>query len=709
MLNLLFIIAALWPVALAVVALRKSPRPLPSWLFGAGMMLLVADTLLLMASLGATSLESIILFERRRMVAMSFLPVVWLAFSLTYARGNHRESLARWRPALWLGGLPPVLAVGMISWLMDAEQSRMAGALRPELRLHWPAQLVELALLVYSVLILMNLERTLRAAAGTMRWRIKLVVIGLSLIFAVRVYTSSQALLYSTPDTAVAAYNVVALCLGCFLITGSFLRANLSAVEVYPSLAVLQNSLTVLLAGVYLVTVGLLAKLAVSLKSHPAFPAEAFLVLVALLTLGLVLMSDRARFLWRRFVSRHFQRPLYDYRAIWRTFTERTGRVADERAYARELVGLLSETLQVLSVTAWLADESRGRLVRVASTSLAKSDNGGNEPDMDLSAFDNAFAMTDAPVQLDDCKAEWAEELKKLNPEQFRTGGDRVCVPLLGGGQFLGLLVVGDRVNSVALSVEDFELLKCIADQAANGLLNLRLSQRVLRAREMEAFQTMAAFFVHDLKNTASSLSLMLQNLPVQMENPAFRQDALRAVSKAVSRINDLISRLSSMRHGADTRQAETDLGEVIRAALEAFGAAPDLRLVREIQPTPKVLIDSEQMQKVAINLLTNAREAVGAGGEIRVATFLENGWAVLSVQDNGCGISPEFQSRSLFRPFQTTKKSGIGIGMFYCKTIVEAHRGRIEVDSQPGKGSTFRVLLPIVEENEEDAKQVAV
>jgi signal transduction histidine kinase len=68
----------------------------------------------------------------------------------------------------------------------------------------------------------------------------------------------------------------------------------------------------------------------------------------------------------------------------------------------------------------------------------------------------------------------------------------------------------------------------------------------------------------------------------------------------------------------------------------------------------------------------------------------------VFSVRDNGCGISPEFLRRSLFRPFQTTKKTGIGIGMFHCKTIVDAHQGRIEVESQPGQGTTFRVLLPI-------------
>jgi signal transduction histidine kinase len=80
----------------------------------------------------------------------------------------------------------------------------------------------------------------------------------------------------------------------------------------------------------------------------------------------------------------------------------------------------------------------------------------------------------------------------------------------------------------------------------------------------------------------------------------------------------------------------------------------------------------------------------------VRIATSQSNGWAVLTVADNGCGMTPEFLNRSLFRPFQTTKKNGLGIGMFQSKMIVEAHGGRITADSEPGKGTVFRIFLPV-------------
>ena len=95
-------------------------------------------------------------------------------------------------------------------------------------------------------------------------------------------------------------------------------------------------------------------------------------------------------------------------------------------------------------------------------------------------------------------------------------------------------------------------------------------------------------------------------------------------------------------------------------------------------------------------NLVLNATEAVSGNGQVRIATDEANGCAVITVADNGCGMTAEFIRRSLFRPFQTTKKSGLGIGMFQSKMIVEAHGGRITATSEPGKGTVFQVLLPV-------------
>ncbi len=140
------------------------------------------------------------------------------------------------------------------------------------------------------------------------------------------------------------------------------------------------------------------------------------------------------------------------------------------------------------------------------------------------------------------------------------------------------------------------------------------------------------------------------------------------------------------IRHELQIKGMATDLNEVVAKSLAGWEDVAGLRLEKDLQSLPKLLLDEEQMVKVVTNLVINAREAVAKDGQVRIATSQSNGWGVLTVSDNGCGMSPEFLNRSLFRPFQTTKKTGLGIGMFQSKMIVEAHGGRVEGGKLGGK-----------------------
>jgi putative PEP-CTERM system histidine kinase len=278
---------------------------------------------------------------------------------------------------------------------------------------------------------------------------------------------------------------------------------------------------------------------------------------------------------------------------------------------------------------------------------------------------------------------------------------------LVAGQQFLGIITLGKRLTMEGFSCEDGDLLKIIADQAAASLLNLKLSQRLLRAKEMAAFQMLSAFFVHDLKNLAAKLSLMLQNLPAHYDNPAFRDDMLRVMASSISKINAMCGRLSPLTQKLELHRVVTDLNVLVETTLTDLRSSLPATLMTALRPLPPVYVDTEQLQKVLVNLLLNAAEAVPADGEIQVMTECMDRWAVLSVCDNGCGISPEFLTQSLFQPFLTTKSHGLGIGMFHSKMIVEAHQGRIEVESVVGQGSTFRVLLPLAQSESESARPV--
>jgi putative PEP-CTERM system histidine kinase len=417
---------------------------------------------------------------------------------------------------------------------------------------------------------------------------------------------------------------------------------------------------------------------------------KAFVLVLSLAALALVLLSERNRDTLRRFISRHLNRPMYDYRSAWLTFSQHTASVVSADVLSRNLVNWLSEQLHALSTSVWLADPDKKVLTLTASTAAAS----GSQTSIVLPpGMLEAMTNDPLPFDIDQSRETWAPALRPCFPKNFKKAGNRVCVPLSAAGQFVGLITLCDRVNDVPLGQQEFDLLKCIADQVASNLLNLHLSNRLLQAKEMEAFQTIAAFFIHDLKNTASTLNLTLQNLPKHFDNPEFRKDALKAISKSVSHIQELISRLTLFRQKLELTPRELDLNKVVEGTLGCL--AGQVPVQTQFAPLTKIRADEDQLQKVFTNLLLNAREALKENGEIKLSTSRQNGWAIATVTDNGCGMSAEFMTHSLFRPFKTTKKGGIGIGMFQIKAIIEAHRGRIEVESEPGRGTTFRVYLP--------------
>lgn len=692
-----YFVAAGLAFLLALGVALRSRTEAPRWAFVAAMLTLAAEAFCSgMATQANTPLSSLS-WQQHRLVALALFPSTLWLFSVTY--GRYRDT-AWLRRHAWIFVLLCLLPVSLalihrddlLSFLPRAKDVTRA----PVLYLEWNGMTLMMSVLITSIVGLLNLERTFRAAVGTTRWRVKYIVLGFAVILGARLYTSSQALLFRILEAPLESLNAAALLIGGLLLLRGLLRTGHFDLQVYPSQAVLHHSLTFLVAGAYLVIVGGLARLATVLGRGLDVTVGAFLVLAALVLLALFLQSDRARLQLRQFVSHHFQRPLYDYRNVWRKFTEGTAAHVDQEDLARSLVRLISEVFQALSVTLWLCDEKGEHLRNVASTQALPTSGAHDAPSEESvrQMLQHLRTQRD-PIDFEEVRGDWADTLRSLHPRVFPHGGHRVLVPLFGRTSLLGLITIGDRVGGATFLIQDLEMLKCVGDHAAANLLNRQLSQQLVQNREMAAFQTMATFFIHDLKNAASTLTLMLQNFPKHWEDPSFRADALRGIDRTVTHINQLIVKLSQLRHEQKLNLEPTDLNALVREVVERLDRKEGVRIelkLGELQPQP---LDRDQIGKVVTNLVINAIEAVGVKGEIAVATSVQAGHSTLTVTDNGCGMSEAFLRDSLFRPFQSTKKGGIGVGMFQSKTIVSAHGGRLEVASRPGHGTTFTLTLP--------------
>jgi signal transduction histidine kinase len=327
----------------------------------------------------------------------------------------------------------------------------------------------------------------------------------------------------------------------------------------------------------------------------------------------------------------------------------------------------------------------------------------------------------------------WHGRLQQENDPKFITVAG---VPLKFKGQVIGTLAVMDDRPEKLFSNEDVQLLELLAPQAAISIRNARLYQeleervhaqqvaeaRLIRSARLAAVGEMAAGIAHELNNPLTTVTgfveLALKELPAEIPQ---RSD-LELVLQEAHRARGVVRRLLDFSRPSEDQRSRADVNELIEQVLPLFdhlARTGGVSLVTELDPTlPWIVIDPNQIKQVLINLIHNALQAMPHGGILTMRTARESGpgthangshlpasplttgWIVITVSDTGEGIPPKNIER-IFEPFFSTRPAGkgTGLGLSVSWGIINSHGGLIEVDSQPGKGSSFRIYLPI--ENE--------
>ena len=555
-------------------------------------------------------------------------------------------------------------------------------------------------LVVAMVAVLMNLESMLRVAPASGQKRLRTLFLGILVPILTELLVVSAGLLYgglrvswmvSSAPVLFVAGSVAALALA---------RRRLSDMDVPVARPVIYySSVSLTLAGAFMLGVLVLSRLVPAMSQQWKLGVTvAFVAFVGGGGLLLMLSPATSRTI-RRFIDRNFYANRYDYRREWERVTAALVPTARPEEIARQIEVLVRTVFEADRVAIHLRGES-GDLVLLHGPDGVETAIPASHPLLDHlrhRLLPLVFHDVENDLDLLPLVVESHPTIEALHAA--------VVAPLAVGDDVVGLLWVSAKRVDEEWSFEDVEFLAAMSRQLASALWFSRQTEALVEARQLESLNRLSSFVLHDIKNQVSGLSLVVENARRHLGNPEFQRDAMAVVERTVASLRELMNQVSGVGRSLDVRPAPCTPADIVADAVAASGLTPGeaqgVRFEVAVHDGGEIVADRRLVARVLVNLLTNAREALDGSGTIRLEAALRRDGDGLAqyaflVRDDGRGMSEEFVRRRLFRPFSTTKKNGLGIGLAQCRTIAEAHGGRIDVTSRPGTGTTFTLSLPV-------------
>ena len=558
-------------------------------------------------------------------------------------------------------------------------------------------------LVVVMVAVLMNLESMVRTAAATAQRRLRPLFGAFVIGILAELLMVSAGLLSGGIQVSWMVASAVPMFIAGVITAFALARQRLSDMSIPVARPVIYySSVSLTLAGAFLLTMAALSKvLPVLTPEWKRVVSLGFYLLVG--GGGLVLtFSPRANRAIKRFIDRNFYANRYDYRREWERVSRAITPTSRPEDICRQVETLLKSVFDAERIAIHLKDERSGDFQRVHPAT-------GPVPEVAESvAHDNPLVQELDRLRSPLVFRELAHDLDLIpivveNRPLIQALEAAVCAPLHVGETMVGLLWLSDKRSDDSYSYEDVEFLGAMSRQLAAALWFARLVDQLAETRQLESLHRLSSFVLHDIKNQVSGLSLVVENARRHLGDPEFQRDAMRVVERTVENLRQLMSHVSGVARPPEVHPEPVALRSIVDEAVAVSGLSEGehdgVRFTIHCRGGDTVTVDHGLLVRVVTNLLINAREALDGGGEIELQAGVAGSdgarHLTLSVRDTGQGMSEDFIRRSLFRPFATTKKSGLGIGLTQSKAIVEAHGGVIAVESRPGHGTRFEVRMP--------------
>lgn len=505
-----------------------------------------------------------------------------------------------------------------------------------------------------------------------------------------------------TPQVLAALRAAPALIAALLLALGA--RSGSEELHLRPSRAVTFQSLGLMLIGGYLVTMVAVAQWLSWSGGDLAVTLQLGLVVVATVLGVIVLASARMRGWLRVMLAKHLFQHRYDYRAEWLRFTRTIAQVGGQSGAGAGGGGALSLNERVIRAVADITDSPAGMLLTLGDRGQLELAARWQWPTADVPAEAVApgatrfFERLSYVADLDELRAGRAGADAAAAVPRWLVDDPRAwaMVPLLHFEQMVGMVVLARPMLARKLDWEDFDLLRIAGQQLASYLAENAGQAALAEAGRFDDFNRRIAFVMHDIKNLASQLSLLARNAEQHAENPEFQRDMLITLRNSSDKLQALLSRLS--RYGSTAVETLVPIAADAVAArvAEQFRVSHNVQLV-ETAPC-RVAGQVELLEQALVHLVQNAIDASPAGAPVFLRVAADGLGGVIEVIDAGTGMSPEFVRSRLFKPFDSSKPSGFGIGAYEARELVRAMRGRLEVESREGLGSRFTIRLPLFE-----------
>lgn len=607
----------------------------------------------------------------------------WYAFILLLIRPESDQSSPSAEPAPWL--FPAAIAIIITGLLAHAANS--LGIIR-SVSLTRPILFHALAMIVLALVLL---EQLFRNVSVDSRWNIKPLCVGLGGAFFFDMYLYSDGVLFNQLDDDAFAIRGFVHTLVIPLLTLSTVRSRDWMTKIRLSQKAAFHSATLLIAGIYLLFMAAVGYYVRYFGGEWGRALQLALLFAALLFLGLLILSGSMRARLKVLLGKHFFSYRYDYREEWLRFTQALSVQNSPQAMGEQVVRGLADMLESPAGSLWLKKSGQTAYMQSGRWNMpaVKASEDANSPLChfllgsgwvinleEFRAYPGRYSTLELP--------EWLSEV----PNAW------LIIPLMLSNDMIGFVILASARTPIDVNWEINDLLRTAGRQAASFLAQMQATEALLEVRKFDAFNRMSAFVVHDLKNIVTQLSLMLKNAERHRDNPEFQQDMLMTVEHSVERMRQLMLQLREGATPAGTAIG-VDLAETIRriqSAKATQGHTVEIQIVDKLTTRGH----QERIERVIGHLVQNALDAIDNDGRVWVKLERQGGQALVEVGDNGHGMSPEFLRERLFRPFQTTKQAGMGIGAYESSQYVQELGGKMLVESEVNVGTRVTILLPL-------------